>query len=87
MLYGRILLTHDGSQWADTALMHTREMARSSGSQVTVIEVIDTVTDLRLLTLMGAVGPGLRNWPSCTSAGWQRRTSSGWLTSYGLVAS
>ena len=39
----RILVPHDGGQMSDKALLHATELARSLGSEITVLYVIDEI--------------------------------------------
>lgn len=44
--YGRILLTHDGSGLASYALPHIVKLAQAFNSEVAVIQVIDSMTQV-----------------------------------------
>jgi nucleotide-binding universal stress UspA family protein len=48
MQYSHILLTHDGSELAETAVAHAEAIAAAFGSRVTVMRVIETVGEVMM---------------------------------------
>lgn len=45
MEYRKILLTHDSSELANTAIAHAADLARATGASVLVLHVIESVAD------------------------------------------
>lgn len=48
MQYQHILVTHDGSELAETAIAHVEALASAFGSRVTVLRVVETVGEVMM---------------------------------------
>lgn len=60
MQYQHILVTHDGSELAETAIAHVESIAAAFGSRVTVLRVVETVGEVMMHmapTAMEGQGP------------------------------
>jgi len=56
-VYRKILLTHDGSELADVAVPHAIAVAKGSGAEMVVLQVIDSVTQVIAQTTPAAIDP------------------------------
>lgn len=56
-MYRKILLTHDGSELADVAVSHAVSVAKSSGAEVVLLQVIDSVTQVIAQAAPAAIDP------------------------------
>ena len=54
MEYRKILLTHDSSELADTAITHAAEIARATGASVLVLHAVDSVADAMVQMTAGS---------------------------------
>ena len=45
-MYRRILLTHDGSELADQAVTHAGALAKATGAEVVVLQIVDSVSQI-----------------------------------------
>lgn len=56
-MYRRIMLTHDGSELADTAIAHAATLAAATQSPVLAVQVIDTVAHVLAQTSSISIEP------------------------------
>ncbi len=56
-MYRKILLTHDGSELAGNAVSHATALAKATGAEVVVLQVVDSVSQLMAQMTTGAIEP------------------------------
>ncbi|MEZ4554225.1 MAG: universal stress protein [Dehalococcoidia bacterium] len=56
-MYEKILLTHDGSDLAGQAIKHASALAKATGAEVVVLQVVDSVAQLMAQMTTGTIEP------------------------------
>lgn len=56
-MYKKVLLTHDGSDLAGQAIRHAAGIAKASGAEVVVLQVVDSVAQLMAQMTTGTIEP------------------------------
>jgi len=56
-VYKKILLTHDGSDLAGQAIRHAAGIAKATGAEVVVLQVVDSVAQLMAQMTTGTIEP------------------------------
>ncbi|MGE0227007.1 MAG: universal stress protein [Dehalococcoidia bacterium] len=56
-MYEKILLTHDGSDLAGQAINHASILAKATGAEVIVLQVVDSVAQLMAQMTTGTIEP------------------------------
>lgn len=56
-MYKKILLTHDGSDLAGQAIRHAAGIAKATGAEVVVLQVVDSVAQLMAQMTTGTIEP------------------------------
>lgn len=56
-VYEKIMLTHDGSELASEAIRHASTLAKATGSEIVVLQVVDSVSQLMAQMSTGTIEP------------------------------
>ncbi len=56
-MYERIMLTHDASELASQAIRHAAALAKATGAEIVVLQVVDSVSQLMAQMSTGTIEP------------------------------